>query len=87
MTNHGELAEHTPEIVDDEQAEAPQSSLVAFREHYPGPLPHPSILSGYDQIVPGAAERIIQMAERDQQHKIDISNAALHAQHKDTRLG
>jgi uncharacterized membrane protein len=34
-----------------------------------GPLPPPSILRGYDEIVPGAAERIITMAEKEQAHR------------------
>jgi LPXTG-motif cell wall-anchored protein len=36
-----------------------------------GPLPPPDILSQYDTIVPGAAERILQMAEKEQQHRFD----------------
>jgi len=31
-----------------------------------GPLPSPEILKRYEEILPGAAERIVQMAEREQ---------------------
>ena len=49
---------------------------------FSGPLPHPDILEGYDKIVPGAAERIIDMAENEQKHRISmdeksISNAVI----------
>lgn len=36
---------------------------------FSGPLPPPEILSRYDQIVPGAAERIIAMAEKQAEHR------------------
>lgn len=38
-------------------------------EIYSGPLPKPSDLQKYDRIVPGAAERIIGMAERQAEHR------------------
>lgn len=38
---------------------------VQLQHHYSGPLPHPETLAKYDQIVPGAAERIITMAEKN----------------------
>ena len=34
-----------------------------------GPLPDPETLGGYEQILPGAAERVMQMAEREQGHR------------------
>lgn len=37
---------------------------VQLQQHYSGPLPQPEALAKYDQIVPGAAERIIKMAEK-----------------------
>jgi uncharacterized membrane protein len=33
-----------------------------------GPIPHPQLLSGYEQLVPGAAQRIMDWAERDLEH-------------------
>ncbi|WP_308690759.1 DUF2335 domain-containing protein [uncultured Sutterella sp.] len=35
-------------------------------EHFEGPLPHPNILSQYDKVCPGLANRIVEMAEREQ---------------------
>ena len=39
-----------------------------------GPLPPPAMLEGYERIVPGAAERILAMAERESatRHTLDI---------------
>jgi uncharacterized membrane protein len=36
---------------------------------FSGPLPPPQALKAYDMVVPGAAERIISMAERQQAHR------------------
>ena len=49
-------------------ATPPPTSLIAAqkREVFEGPLPHPDILQKYEQIIPGIAERIVQMAEREQ---------------------
>lgn len=37
-------------------------------EHHSGPLPPPRMLAGYEETLPGAAERIMAMAERDLAH-------------------
>lgn len=37
---------------------------VSEQHVYSGPLPEPEALAKYDQIVPGAAERILTMAEK-----------------------
>jgi len=39
------------------------------QQQFSGPVPHPQILQGYDQIIPGAAERILRMAEEDAEHQ------------------
>ena len=42
-------------------------SLEAFA--YSGPLPTPETLAAYGQAIPGAAERILSMAEDEQAHR------------------
>jgi uncharacterized membrane protein len=39
---------------------------------YRGPLPPPEMLRGYDEIVPGAAERILTQFERQSEHRREI---------------
>lgn len=41
---------------------------IAFR----GPLPPPHILRGYEEVVPGAAERILAMAEKQSHHRLSL---------------
>lgn len=45
-----------------------QAYSQIFQMEHEGPIPHPQLLSGYDQLVPGAAQRIMDWAERDLEH-------------------
>lgn len=38
-------------------------------EHFRGPLPPPETFGSYDKVLPGAAERILRMAEKQQEHR------------------
>ncbi len=42
---------------------------ISHERHYSGPLPLPEDLAKYDHIVPGAAERILRMAEKEMDHR------------------
>ncbi|MDE0102308.1 MAG: DUF2335 domain-containing protein [Bryobacterales bacterium] len=42
--------------------------------HVQGPLPPPSVLRGYDQVVKGGVERIFAMAERQAAHRQQIES-------------
>lgn len=46
---------------------------------FSGPIPHPEVLSGYESLVPGAADRIISMAEREQEYRHRIVEKAVDA--------
>lgn len=52
-----------------------------------GPLPDPEILAHYNQIVSGAAERILSMAERDAQHLQSVEKMRISAIFHERRLG
>jgi uncharacterized membrane protein len=45
-------------------------------ETHIGPIPPPDALAHYDTIIPGAAERILQMAEKEQLHRFDCERKA-----------
>ena len=63
------------------------NSAVATAEFFAGPLPSPDILARYEQIIPGAAERILAIAEADVKHQREIEFAALHAEESSVRRG
>jgi uncharacterized membrane protein len=54
-----------------------QQNSIQVQQTFTGPLPHPSILEGYDKVLPGAAERIIAMAESDMRHQQKIEQEAI----------
>lgn len=64
--------------------QAPRQRVVAAGMR--GPLPPPSILQGYDRVVPGAAERIIAMAERQSSHRQAVEGKLVEAQIADGKI-
>jgi uncharacterized membrane protein len=69
-------------------APRPQSvSLSTTTTVLTGPLPSPEILIQYNQAVPGAADRIIAMAEHDSAHLQTMERMTLTAFYQERRLG
>ncbi len=62
-------------------------SSVVTSATFQGPIPPPSILQGYETIIPGAAERILVMAEKQQQHDHSIQKIMIEKHHGDFRRG
>lgn len=50
---------------------------VRLQEVFEGPLPHPRILNQYEQVFPGATERIFRMAEKQQEHRHKLEIAVV----------
>lgn len=48
---------------------------VVASASFSGPLPHPSILKGYNQLVPDAAERILKAFEQQNAHREKVEMA------------
>lgn len=46
-------------------------AIVSVEKSYSGPLPSPSDFAAYKQVLPSAPERIMQMAENIQKHRIE----------------
>lgn len=78
---------------------APKKQLQVLQqreiiETHQGPLPHPEILKRYEEIVQGAAGRILEMAEKETVHRhnmekrvLEIDLKAMKAEMFDARLG
>ena len=50
--------------------------IALYEAVWNGPLPPPKVLRGYEEIVPGAGNRIIEMAEKEQDHSHDMDKAS-----------
>jgi len=62
------------------------SSLI-LRESFRGPLPPPRHFREYEDVFPGAAARILAMAEKEQNSNIELSQLALSPEISERRLG
>lgn len=47
-----------------------------MQARFTGPIPPPSLLRGYDEVCPGAASRIIEMAEKQEDHRMKMERTA-----------
>jgi uncharacterized membrane protein len=52
-------------------------SHTTTRVEWRGPLPPPQALSGYESIVPGAAERLLRMTEDEAAHRRSLEVAEM----------
>ena len=51
--------------------------VVQHGTFYAGPLPSPALLKQFDDVVPGAAERIIKMAEEQEKHRQQLESLVI----------
>lgn len=63
---------------------SPRVTLTTTRS---GPLPSPHEFEHYDAVLPGAAERILAMAEREQDFQHAIISRDAHAEHRSVLIG
>ena len=63
----------------DKTTALPKGTKVSITEssNFSGPLPLPATLDGYEKVLPGSAERIVAMAEREQEHRISTESRAI----------
>ena len=54
-------------------------TAVMKSESFSGPIPHPEHFARYEQVMPGAAERIMVMAENHQEHRIKTERRVIGA--------
>lgn len=57
-----------------------QQRLLVRRQELSGPLPDPVTFQHYNTVLPGAAERILAMAEENAKHAREMDKAVLSAQ-------
>lgn len=60
---------------------------VIRRESFAGPIPPPQVLQGYENILPGSADRILTMAEGQQKHRFSLEDKAISGQVENAKRG
>ena len=63
-----------PFVPPDRMGEAVQVVSMLIAQSHSGPLPAPRDFANYDRALPGAAERILAMAENEQTHRHGIED-------------
>lgn len=69
------------------QVLAKVTAIVRRESYFRGPLPPPDMLAGYEAALPGAADRIIKMAEVSLDHDCNINTQAQKDDRDDRTLG
>jgi len=77
---------------DDESAQLgdlPQEVELRLRQStlHMGPIPDAELLAKYEDVLPGLAHRIVQMAEREQAHRHAIEQVEVHQPYQLARRG
>ncbi|MCL4395750.1 MAG: DUF2335 domain-containing protein, partial [Chloroflexi bacterium] len=62
-------------------------AIATLWEHYSGPLPHPRIFAQFEKVLPGSAERILAMAERQQAHRIKLEATVIQSDARNSTIG
>lgn len=60
---------------------------ISKSEAYSGPLPHPDTLRQFNDILPGAAERIFNQFEKQTNHRINIETLVIKSDIRKSYLG
>ncbi len=58
-----------------------------IQSEFSGPIPPPNIIAGYENVVPGAADRIISMAETQARHRQTLETLEVKTEARDSLLG
>ena len=88
-----ELKEINPNVFDGINARKKVELLQTFRKvsvvekHHSGPLPDSDTIIAYDSVIPNGADRIMIMAEKQQDHRIAMENKVVGHQLGESRLG
>jgi uncharacterized membrane protein len=62
-------------------------TTLVSAEVFRGPIPHPQHLEAYEAVCPGAAHRIMRMAEIAQEKREDRRDVVIRREYDDRRLG
>jgi uncharacterized membrane protein len=64
------------------------SSVVQHQSvSFSGPLPHPDILKKFDEVYPGAAKIIIDMAKEQSEHRQILEKTVINSDIRNSKLG
>lgn len=93
---HNEIIPEAPEDINDilmslpEDKRAKMMEFVGYMEEYKsfnGPLPAPEDFQQYEKVLPGAADRILSMAEKQLSHRTDLEKEIVAKNFRQSSIG
>lgn len=60
---------------------------VVMREEYSGPIPHPETIRLYEEVFPGAAKIIFELAQSQARHRQELEKIAISSGARDSAIG
>ena len=83
------MPDHPPPESDRAESNRSEEHAIIQRSAYAfsGPLPPPDVIKKYDMVVPGAADRIIQLAEKQSTHRQAIETKIVDADIRQSNFG
>ena len=75
------------EVEEKEKEQVRQVVAEVIRSEFSGPIPPPSIIKGYEEILPGSADRILAMAEKQSDHRQEMDRKIVNTEARDSLLG
>ena len=64
-----------------------RTDITAITASWDAPLPPPDALQRYEEILPGSADRILQMAEKQQEYAYNLNSTVIFGDSKRAHLG
>ena len=74
-------------VPESKKEEVKEALMIIRSEMYSGPIPPPEALARYEEIQPGAADRILKMAEKQQEHRMALETKAIGGQVDQSKRG
>lgn len=74
-------------VPENKKKEVKEALMVIRSEVFSGPIPPPEALARYEEIQSGAADRIIKMAEKQQDHRMSLEKKAIGGQIEQSKRG
>jgi len=74
-------------VPENKKKEVKEALMVIRSEVFSGPIPPPEALARYEEIQSGAADRIIKMAEKQQDHRMSLEKKAIGGQIDQSKRG
>lgn len=74
-------------VPESKKEEVKEALMVIRSETFSGPIPPPEALEKYEQIQPGAADRILKMAEKQMEHRMSLENRVIGGQVQQGKRG